>query len=121
MKKVVTGVIAVAVIVSMHLLGAFAAPKVGTFTGEIMDSQCALQGGKHDNMIRVGQTEKDCVNMCVKLGGSYVLYDHATNITYKLADQAKAAPMAGETVKITGDLNDATKTIKITTIAKAAK
>lgn len=116
MKKVVMGVIAAGVIVSMSYLGVFAAPKVGTFTGEIMDSQCALQGGKHDNMIRVGQTDKDCTLMCVKLGGSYVLYDHATNTTYKLDDQKKPVAFAAETVVVKGDLVDGT--IKNYTIAK---
>jgi hypothetical protein len=116
MKKVVIGIIAVGTLVSMQWAGAFAATK--TVTGEIMDSQCALQGGKHDNMIRVGQDEKACTEMCIKLGGSYVLYDEKTKTTYKLADQAKAKPFAGAKVSITGDLNDATKTIKITTIKK---
>src|SRR5579864_7795598 len=103
MKKVVMGVIAVGTLVSMQWVVSLAAPKVGTFKGQIMDSQCALQGGKHDNMIRVGQDEKACTNMCVKLGGSYVLYDESTKTTYKLDDQKKPVAFAGEKVSVTGD------------------
>ena len=38
-----------------------------TFTGEIMDSQCASLGG-HQIMIQKGESEKDCTTRCVKLG-----------------------------------------------------
>ena len=119
MKNVLMGVIAVGTLALTMLLSGFAAPKVGTFKGVIMDSQCALQGGKHDNMIRVGQDEKACTNMCVKLGGSYVLYDESTKTTYKLDDQKKPVAFAGQNVSIAGDLNEATKTIKVTTIKKS--
>ena len=116
MKKVAMGLI-----LAIQLLpSSFAAPKVGTFSGEVMDSQCALQGGKHDNMIRIGQDEKACTAMCVKLGGTYVLYDAATKATYKLDDQKKAAAFAGAKVAVSGDLNEATKIIKITTIKKGS-
>lgn len=118
MKKIAMGLVAVAILVSVHL--SFAAPKVGTFTGEIMDSQCALQGGSHDNMIRVGQSEKDCSLSCVKIGGAFVLYDGATKTTYKLDNQKLAEKFAGEKVKINGDLNDATKAIKVTTMVKGS-
>jgi type 1 fimbria pilin len=117
MKKVIVCIAAVA-IASVVGFTSFAAPKVGTFTGEIMDSQCALQGGKHDNMIRVGQDEKACTDVCVKIGGTFVMYDAATKITYKL-DQKRAAQFSGAKITVTGDLNEATKMItKITAIAK---
>jgi hypothetical protein len=118
MKKLAMGIVAVG-IASVVSFGTFAAPKVGTFTGELMDSQCALQGGKHDNMIRVGQDEKACTTMCVKLGGTVVMYDAATKTTYKLDDQKKATLFAGQKVTVTGDLNEATKTIKVTSMAAA--
>ena len=119
MKKLMMGIAAVS-IASVVGFATFAAPKVGTFTGEIMDSQCALQGGKHDSMIRVGQDEKACTDVCVKIGGSYVMYDASTKTTYKFADQKRAAQFSGMKITVTGDLNEATKTFtKITTIAKA--
>ena len=118
MKKIAMGVVALSVV--LGVAASFAAPKVGTFTGEIMDSQCALQGGTHDNMIRVGQSEKDCTVSCVKIGGSYVLYDAKAKATYKLDNQKMGEKFAGQKVKITGDLNEATKAIKVTTMVKGS-
>jgi type 1 fimbria pilin len=117
MKKVSMGIIAMTLFAGAAI---FAAPKMGTFTGEIMDSQCALQGGSHDNMIRVGQSEKDCTLSCLKIGGSLVMYDAKTKTTYKLDNQKLAVKFAGEKVKINGDLNEATKTIKVTSMVKGA-
>jgi len=51
-----------------------------TFTGEIMDSQCA-QMGSHDNMMKSegAKNAKECAIACVKSGGKYALYDPAAS------------------------------------------
>lgn len=96
-----------------------AAPKVETITGEIMDSQCAALGG-HDKMIHEGQTEKDCTNACVAIGGKYALYDAANKKAYTLSNQVLPKKYAGAKVKVTGDVDASTNTIKETAIVPAS-
>jgi hypothetical protein len=90
-----------------------------TFTGEIMDSQCAALGG-HQVMMKKGESPKDCSDRCVKLGGQYTLVDPATHTSYQLDDQKKSATFAGAKVKVTGTLNTSTKTIHVTDIKAAS-
>jgi hypothetical protein len=108
-----------ALIASASLLSALssinAAQKTQTFTGEIMDQQCALLGG-HSAMMNQGESAKDCANRCVSIGGKYVLYDGGTKIVYQLDDQKKAQPFAGTKVKITGNYDTSSKTIHVATI-----
>lgn len=119
MKKFV-----LALIVSASLLSALsnmtsAAEKTQTFTGEIMDQQCALLGG-HSAMMNQGESAKDCVNRCVSIGGKYVLYDSGTKTVYQLDDQKKPQPFAGAKVKITGNYDTSSKTIHIASIQAAS-
>lgn len=102
------------------LLLSSAAPihaKDATFSGEIMDGQCA-KAGSHDTMMKKHaiKTEKDCTNGCVKMGGKYVLFNPETKAVYQLDDQKKPMQFAGEKVKVTGTLDKATKTIHVTDI-----
>ena len=52
----------------------------------------------------------------VQPNSKYVLYDAATKTTYQLDDQTMVQPYVGEKVEVTGSLNAATKTIKVTGI-----
>jgi hypothetical protein len=90
-----------------------------TFTGEIMDSQCAALGGHHV-MIQKNESPKDCTARCVKMGGQYTLFDEAKHTVYQLDDQKKPATFAGTKVKVTGTLNSSTKTIHVTDIKAAS-
>jgi hypothetical protein len=92
-----------------------AAQKAQTFTGEIMDQQCALLGG-HSAMMNQGESAKDCTNRCVKIGGKYVLYDAGTKTIYQLDDQKKSEPFAGAKAKVTGTYDSSSKTIHVSTI-----
>ncbi len=85
-----------------------------TFSGEIMDSQCAGMGN-HDAGYKMTSTTtpKDCTLACVKAGGKFVLYEQARKAVLKLDDQEKARPFAGEKVKVIGTENATTKTIHI--------
>jgi len=105
-------------------VGSFAAPKSQTFTGEIMDSQCA-KNGSHAMMLKehgMGDkandpmAKKKCTEDCVKMGGKYVLYNPATKKVYPLDDQTKPQRFAGEKVKVTGALDKASGTIHVTNI-----
>jgi hypothetical protein len=94
---------------------AFAADK--TFSGEIMDSQCADMAS-HDNMMKGenAHNAKECTISCVKKGGSYALYDSGAKQAYKLDNQKKAAAFAGQKVTVTGSLDSGSETLRITSI-----
>ena len=52
----------------------------------------------------------------VQPAGKFVLYDAATKTTYQLDDQNMAQPYVAEKVEVTGTLDAASKTIKVTAI-----
>lgn len=125
MKKIAGSL--VASLVASLILGAvsFAAPKEQTFTGEIMDSQCA-KNGSHEMMLKKeGMGDKDpndpmakkmCTQNCVKMGGKYVLFDSAHKKVYQLDDQTKPEQFAGAPVKVKGTLDKSTQTIHVSEI-----
>src|ERR1700680_1478740 len=84
-----------------------------TFSGEIMDSQCASLGGHESMMNDDSNTPKACTLACVKFGGMFVLYDATAKKTYQLDDQKKPEPFAGEKVTVTGTYDDSTQTIHV--------
>jgi hypothetical protein len=88
-----------------------------TFTGEIMDSQCA-QMGSHDNMMKGegAHNAKECTIACVKSGGKYALYDPTAKRAYQLDNQKKARDYAGQEVTITGTFDSTTDSIHVTNI-----
>src|SRR6266446_8677830 len=121
MKKVAAALAATLLLT----LVSFAAPKSKAFTGEIMDSQCAMNGSHAPMLKKEGMGDKDpndpmvkqmCTKNCVKMGGKYVLYDAAKKAVYELDDQQKPEALAGQRVKVTGTLDSATKTIHVTDI-----
>ena len=107
----------------------FAAPKskAKTFRGEIMDSQCAMNGSHAEMMKKEGMGDKNpndpmakkmCTENCVKMGGKYVLFNPADKSVYELDDQTKPAQFAGENVKVKGTVEG--KTIHVQSISKAS-
>lgn len=106
---------AVSLLLLAGLSGAQAAED--SFTGEVMDSQCA-QMGSHSKMMKQegAKDAKECTLSCVKMGGKYVLFDAAKKITYQLDDQQKPEEFAGQKVKVTGTLDEATRTIHVQNI-----
>jgi uncharacterized protein DUF5818 len=124
MKKIAIGSFAFAM-----LLGAGITPaKDQTFTGEIMDSQCAKNGSHAMMLAKEGMAGKEndpmartmCTKNCVKMGGKYVLFDAAKKTTYELDDQQKPVDFAGQKVKVKGTYDKATKTIHVTSIEAAS-
>jgi len=123
MKKLIMSVTAFAV-----LMPGLAAAKDQTFTGEIMDSQCAKNTSHAMMLKKEGMGDKDpndpmakkmCTQNCVKMGGKYVLYSATKKTVYELDDQQKPAEFAGQNVKIAGNYDKATKTIHVTSIQAA--
>jgi hypothetical protein len=97
-------------------------PKDATVSlhGAIMDSQCAFNvhsdAHSHEWMTKRGvqgaTDEESCTHHCVKdMGGSYVLV--VKKEVYKLDDQVKAEQFAGKKVKISGTLDEASRTLHI--------
>jgi len=111
MKKFIVSLILSSSLLTVSL----AAQKAQTYTGEIMDQQCALLGG-HTAMMNQGESAKDCANRCVSMGGKYVLFDGATKMVYQLDDQKKAQGFAGAKVKVTGTYDTSNKTIHVANI-----
>ena len=98
----------------------FAQNKKGTFSGEIMDKQCA-QMSSHDNMMK-GEGAKDakeCTLACVKHGGAYALLDPQTKKVYAIEDDKKVRDYAGEHVQVTGDYDENAEVLHVKTIARA--
>lgn len=118
MKKFVLGLAALLVVASIS----YAAPKAKTFSGEVMDSQCAMMGShaEMEKMKGMGDDSKMCTLKCVEMGGKFVLYDAAKKATYMLDDQEKPKEFAGQKVKVTGTYDKATKTIKVNSIEGAS-
>jgi hypothetical protein len=114
MKKLVLSIAA-----GLLLAPGFAA--AATFSGEIMDSQCA-KGGGHESMFKKEGTNdaKACTLACVKAGGKFVLFDDATKAYHMLDNQTKPRPFAGQKVQVTGTLNKASNTIQVTDIKAAS-
>lgn len=86
----------------------------GTFVGVITDTMC---GADHSPMgIR---PDARCVLECVKMDRSvrYALYD-GKNV-YILSDQKTPEKFAAQKVKVTGELDAKTKTIKVAKIEPA--
>lgn len=78
-----------------------------TFTGVITDTMC----GKSHTMMP-GQPDDKCIAMCLKGTSQYALYDGKDVL--KLSDQKTPAKFAAKRVKVTGTLDEKTKTIKVT-------
>jgi len=76
-----------------------------TFTG-------TMCGANHTMM--KDQPDDKCIRMCVKGSSEYALFD-GQNV-FKLTNQTKSAKFAAQKVKVTGTLDEKTKTIKITSI-----
>ncbi len=116
---------AIGAIAALMLLGIGWAQAAGrTFTGEIMDNSCASMGS-HAGMQKGKDAtdpavKKACTEACVKMGGTYVLYNATRKMTYKLDDQQKPADFAGQKVKVMGTYDAATKTIHVTGIKPAS-
>ncbi len=124
MKRVVLGLVATLMAATL-LFGNNAlnrSPKTRTFTGEVMDSQCAAMGTHDPAGYKMTNTNspKDCTLACVKMGGKFVLYDAAKKATYQLDDQEKPKDFAGQKVKVTGTYDKATKTIHVEKIEAAS-
>lgn len=98
----------------------FAQDNKHTFTGELMDKQCA-QMGSHENMMKTegAKNAKECTLACVKSGGSFALLDPQTKKVYSIDDEKKVREYAGEHVQITGNYDQDADVLHVKTITRA--
>ncbi len=97
-------------ILAAAVIGILAAADQQTFTGVITDTMC----GKAHGMV-AGQPDGKCIATCVKgTSSQYALYDGKSVL--KLSDQKTPAKYSAQHVKVTGTLNEKTKTIKVSSI-----
>jgi hypothetical protein len=91
-----------------------------TFTGEIMDKQCA-QMGSHENMMKAegAKNAKECALACVKNGDKFVLFDSDAKKVYVIDNDKKVREYAGQRVQITGNYDDSTETLQVKTVTAA--
>jgi hypothetical protein len=119
MKKVALLFVAITAVAALSFgggkLSLHKGDKAKTFSGEIMDSQCAMNNShkQMEQMKGMPDDSKMCTLKCVEMGGKFVLQDTAKKITYQLDDQEKPKEFAGQKVKVTGTYDSATKTIHI--------
>lgn len=92
------------------------------FTGDIGDSQCAMNvhslDKSHQEMLKVksvGKTSADCTLYCIKNRGGRFVLQNKRNV-YHLDKQELAEPFAGQKVKVTGTLDPKTETIQVRSI-----
>jgi hypothetical protein len=97
----------------------FAPAATTTLTGMISDSMC---GASHAKMMEMHKdakmTDRDCTLACVKAGGKYVFVSDGK--VYQIANQDLPALQkeAGESVRLTGDVNGDTLTVSKVAMAK---
>jgi hypothetical protein len=96
-------------VVAMALLAPVAI--ADEWVGYITDEHCGIKGAKKDH--------GDCAKSCAGRGAALLLYDVAGKKLYKLDDQTAAKAMAGQKVKVTGEL--AEETIKVKSIVEEAE
>ena len=88
-------------------------------TGMISDSMC---GASHAKMMEMHKdakmTDRDCTLACVKGGGKYVFV--SAGKVYQIANQdlPELQKEAGESVRLTGDVNGDTVTVSKVAMAK---
>jgi hypothetical protein len=95
--------------------------RVMTWSGEIMDTQCATEGS-HDAMMAKNHAKnaQECALICAK-NGSFVLFDSGSSTVYQFDDQEKPMRFAGQRVRVTGTYDEPSKTITIQSIQTAPK
>src|SRR5271170_2006499 len=96
--------------------------RAATFRGEIGDSSCALNvhslSRSHQEMLKAknfGSTPADCARHCVAHQGSSFVLVQKKNV-YRLDNQTEAEKWAGQSVIVTGELDDKKSAITVKTI-----
>jgi hypothetical protein len=104
-----------AIAVLLLIVPPAAARDTQTFTGTVSDDMCAE--ADHSQM-RMGSTDAECTTACVSAhGAAYVLYDGKT--AYTLSGRQRLEQFAGQTVNVSGTLDEKSRTIQVESITPA--
>ena len=116
MKRLLGWIVSLAA--ALSFMAASSPAQGNTYKGEITDEQLNCV----QTPLKAYEGVKDKTS-CVlywahsaQPNSKFVLYDAATKTTYQLDNQDLVQPYAGEKVEVTGTLNSANKTIKVTNI-----
>ncbi len=102
---------ALALLVVLAAVLAFAADKPQAFTGKVSDAMC---GAKH---MMAGASDADCTRACVKQGSKYALVVGDNVYTLEGGDADMLYKLAGQKATVTGTLKE--KTITVASVAAA--
>jgi hypothetical protein len=102
---------ALALLVVLAAVLAFAADKPQSFTGKVSDSMC----GAHHMM--AGVSDADCTRACIKQGAKYALVVGDKVYILQGGDANMLDNLAGQNATITGTLKE--KTITVASVAPA--
>jgi hypothetical protein len=102
---------AVALLVVLAAVLAFAADKPQSFTGKVSDAMC----GAHHMM--AGASDADCTRACVKQGSKYALVVGDKVYILEGGDANMLYKLAGQKATVTGTLKE--KTITVASVAPA--
>ena len=92
------------------LIGSAARASAETLTGRISDAMC---GRSHDTKTEHGKkmTDKECTQACVQHGSAYVFVTQDKILKIANQDFSGLKTLAGDTVKVTGDITGDTITV----------
>lgn len=90
----------------------FAAPATTEFDGVITDTMCGAK--PHSDMMK-DKSDAECVRICARGSSSYALLSGGS--VMKLNDQKTSAKFAGQKVRVTGMLDEKSKTLRVVSIA----
>jgi hypothetical protein len=105
-----TNKLALVLTLTAGMFGSYAVAAPQTFTGRLTDNMCTK---KH---MMPGKSDAECVRECVKDGGHYVLVSGSKTLNLT-GDQKRLNDLAGQNVKVTGELKG--DTIAVSTISPA--
>jgi hypothetical protein len=104
-----------AILVGLLLGWTAGAVPPATFTGTIIDAECAR--ASHAAM-RMGETDAQCARECVLIHDSAFLLESG-DTHYRLSDQKAAERFAAQPVVVVGTLDETTKTIRVESMTAA--
>jgi hypothetical protein len=114
MKKVVSRVLIVAVVVGLASFVFAGDTTEGSWTGWVTDTGCGAKGAKAEHAA--------CAAKCVKeKGAKYALYTPDDKQVWVLSDQEGAGKLAGQEVTVKGKADKEKMTIEVASIEPAVK
>ena len=106
--RIAAAVLGMQMFIGLAAVPALAAGKSQTLTGEVSDAMC---GAKHE----MAGNAADCTRACIKHGSKYALVVGDKVYILETSDKAaldKLNDLAGAKVKVTGEVDGATITVK---------